>query len=377
MTTHDDLPETVLPSGAAMRTARRYEDVRRVLTDPRFKRDLSGTPAARMVSGSDISDDPHLILNMDPPEHTRIRRIVAGAFAPRRILRWRPRITEITRELAGELAAHGPPADLVAGFAFPLPVRVICELLGVPDADRERYRRWADAALTTSDLGAEGRAQAAHEFRDHVRGLLAARRANPGEALIDDLIAARDGSDALTEPELVSLVTALITGGHETTANLIASGVFTLLGEDRFRGLEPTEGLVEELLRHDTPALYALPRVAAEDVDLPSGRVAAGELVLPLLAEANRDPGMFPEPDRFDATRDGPAHIAFGQGAHFCLGARLARLEAEAALTVLLAEFPGLALAVPAEDVPWRAASLVRLPCRASSSIRCPAARSW
>ncbi|GAA1774313.1 cytochrome P450 [Actinomadura chokoriensis] len=368
MTADDDrgggLPETVLPSGATMRTAHKYEDVRRVLTDPRFKRDLSGTPAARMVSGSDISDDPHLILNMDPPEHTRIRRIVAGAFAPRRILRWRPRIVEITRELAGELAAQGPPADLVAGFAFPLPVRVICELLGVPDADRERYRRWADAALTTSDLDAAGRAEAAREFRDHVHGLLAERRANPGEALIDDLIAARDGSDALTEPELVSLVTALITGGHETTANLIASGVFTLLGEDRFRGLEPTEGLVEELLRHDTPALYALPRVAAEDVELPSGRVAAGELVLPLLAEANRDPGMFPDPDRFDATRDGPAHIAFGQGAHFCLGARLARLEAEAALAVLLAEFPGLALAVPAEEVPWREASLVRGPTR-------------
>ena len=363
MTADDGLPEIVLPSGAAMRGLRRYADVREALTDARFRRNLSGT-SGRMVRGKDISDDPHMILNMDPPEHTRIRRIVAGPFAPRRIARWKPRITEITRELAAEMAAGGAPADLVTAFAFPLPIRVICELLGVPESDRARYRHWADTRLSTSDLDADDRAKAAREFAEHVRGLVAERRAKPGDGLVDDLIEARDGSDALTEPELISLIIALITGGHETTANLVASGVFTLLTEDLYRGLAPTEGLVEELLRHDTPAQYGLPRVAAEDVDLPSGRVAAGEMVLPLLAEANRDPAVFAEPDRFDAGREGPAHIAFGQGAHFCLGARLARLETEVALTVLLTEFPDLALAVPAEDVPWRAASLVKGPTR-------------
>ncbi|MFA1548378.1 cytochrome P450 [Actinomadura chokoriensis] len=364
MTVEDGLSEIAFPNGVTMRTAHRYDDVRQILADPRFSRDLSRTRGGRLASGQDISDDPHLILNMDPPEHTRIRRIVSGAFAPRRIARWKPRVIEITRELARDLAAHGPPADLVSEFAFVLPVRVICELLGVPEDDRELYRRWADATLSTSELKADERVSAQHEFRDHVDGLLAERRANPGEALIDDLVAARDGSDALTEEELVSLVIALIIAGHETTANLIASSVFTLLTEDLYRGLEPTEGVIEELLRHDTPAVYGLPRMAAEDVDLPSGRIAEGELVLPLLGEANRDPGVFPEPDKFDATRDGPAHIAFGLGAHFCLGARLARLEAEAALTVLLAEFPGLALAVPAQDVPWRETSLVRGPTR-------------
>lgn len=364
MTARDGLPEIALPNGVTMRGARRFDDVRQVLTDPRFGRDLSRTTGGRMARGRDISDDPGSVINMDPPEHTRIRRIVAGAFAPRRIARWRPRVAQITRELAAELAAHGPPADLVAGFAFPLPVRVICEVLGIPESDRADYRRWADAALSLSELGAGERATAAREFRRHVRGLLAERRARPGEALLDDLIAARDGADALTEGELVSLVTALITGGHETTANLIAMGVFTLLKEGLYGEVAPTGALVEELLRHDTPALYAMPRVATQDVDLPSGRVAEGEMVLPLLAEANRDPAVFAEPDRFDATRDGPAHIAFGQGAHFCIGAGLARMEAEAALTVLLDEFPGLALAVPPEDVPWRADSLVRGPTR-------------
>ncbi|TDD85901.1 cytochrome P450 [Actinomadura darangshiensis] len=356
--------EIALPSGDTMRTARRYDDVRQVLTDPRFSRDMRRAHGKRMVRGRDVSDDPHSLLNMDPPEHTRIRRIVAGAFKPRRIARRRPRVLAITRELAGEMAASGPPADLVGEFAFPLPVRVICELLGIPDADRDRFRVWADTMLSMSDADAEQRVQAGREFRAYIREHLAAHRAHPGEALLDDLIAARDGSDALSERELVSLTSNLIVAGHETTANLIASGVFTLLSEGLYRGLAPTERLVEELLRHDTPALYALPRVATRDVDLPSGTVAAGETVLPLLAEANRDSGVFGEPDGFDADRDGPAHLAFGHGAHFCLGAGLARLEAEVALTVLLAEFPDLALAVPAEDVPWRTTSLVRGPTR-------------
>ncbi|XVQ06335.1 cytochrome P450 [Spirillospora sp. CA-255316] len=366
------LPEIVLPSGDTIRTASRHADVRQLLTDPRFSRDLRRASGTRMVRGDDISDDHDSLLNMDPPRHTRLRRIVAGAFGPRQVTAWRPRVTEITRRLAAEMAGHGSPADLVQVFAFPLPVRVICELLGVPEADRELFKKWSEAALTMSNMDAEQRATAGREFRDYVRALLAERRRSPGEALIDELLAARDGSDALTEPELVSLTINLITAGHETTANLIATGIFTLLTEGLYGTLAATaaasggftapEPLVEEVLRHATPAQYGMPRVALEDIDLPSGRVGRGETVLPLLAQANRDADIFPAPAEFDPGRAGAAHLTFGHGAHFCLGANLARLEVETALTVLLTEFPRLELAVPPQDVSWREATLVTGP---------------
>ena len=368
MPVDEGLPQIVLPSGGAMRTASRHADVRQVLTDPRFSRDLRKASGSRMVSGDDISDDRDSLLNMDAPRHTRLRRIVAGAFAPRRIEGWRPRVTEITEQIGAEMAAGGAPADLVSSFAFLLPVRVICELLGVPEEDRDRFRVWSEAAMTMSAADAEQRRTAGAEFRAYVSGFLDERRRSPGEALVDDLLNARDGAEALTEGELVSLTINLITAGHETTANMIATGVFTLVTEDLYRGLTPSAGLVEELIRHDTPAQYGMPRVATQDVELPSGRVGKGETVLPLLARANRDADVYSDPDTFDRHRDGPAHLTFGHGAHFCLGANLARLEVETALTVLLAEFPGLELAVPAEDVQWRKATLVtgpeRLPVR-------------
>ncbi|MBW8486407.1 cytochrome P450 [Actinomadura parmotrematis] len=368
-----ELPEIALPSGARMRTASRQADVRQILTDPRFSRDLRRASGTRMVSGEDVSDDADSLLNMDAPRHTKLRRIVAGAFAPRRIEAWRPRVTEITGELAAEMAAAGAPADLVAAFAFLLPVRVICELLGVPEDDRERFRGWAEAALTMADADADRRVRARTEFRAYLAGLLDARRRAPGTALVDDLLSARDGADALTEKELVSLLGNLITAGHETTANLIATGVFTLLTEDLYAGLAAgataagdaflaPERLFEELLRHDTPAQYGMPRVALEDVELPSGPVRRGETVLPLLARANRDAAVYADPDRFDPHRETAPHLTFGHGAHFCLGAGLARLEVRTALTVLLTRFPGLALAVPAGEVSWRSNTLVTGP---------------
>ncbi|MFD0690013.1 cytochrome P450 [Actinomadura fibrosa] len=372
------LSEIVLPSGQRMRTSNRHADVRQMLTDARFSRDLRRGTGARMVRGDDINDDRDSLLNMDPPRHTRLRRIVAGAFAPRQVAAWRPRVTEITRRLAAEMAGHGAPADLVQVFVFPLPVRVICELLGVPEADRDRFRDWAEATLSMSNAVADERARASREFRDYVRALIAERRRTPGEALLDELIAAHDGDDVLTEAELVSLVINLITAGHETTANLIATAVHTLvtgglygrLAADAAASGDYTapDPLVEETLRHATPAQYGMPRVALEDVDLPSGRVERGETVLPLLAQANRDPEAFPAPAEFDPARDGAAHLTFGHGAHFCLGAGLARLEVQTALTVLLTEFPRLELAVPPEEIPWREATFVtgprRLPVR-------------
>ncbi|MBO2449113.1 cytochrome P450 [Actinomadura barringtoniae] len=361
----DPLPEITLPSGDTMRAASRYADVRQVLADPRFSRRLRRSDP-RMARGADVSDDQYSLLNMDPPRHTRLRRIAAAAFTPRRVESWRPRVAAIAAELAADMAAAGPSADLVGAFAFPLPVRVICELLGVPERDREQFRRWSDAALTISTADGAQRLAAAREFRQYVTALLAARRAAPGDALIDALLDAQDEDGAVfSKDELVSLTVTLIAAGHETTANLIGAGVFTLLSENS-AGSSPapmSDGVVEELLRHDNPATYAMPRVATEDVDLPSGRVRAGETVLPLLTAANRDPDAYPAPDRFDPARAGAVpHLSFGHGPHFCLGAGLARLEAGVALTALFTAMPGLELAVAPEDVPWRSGGLIAGP---------------
>jgi cytochrome P450 len=365
----ESLTTITLPSGDTMRAVSRYADVRQVLSDARFTRELHRTgDGPRLVRGNDISDDRDSLLNMDPPRHTRLRRIVAGAFAPRRVEGWRPRVRELTERLVDEMVAGGAPADLVAAFAFPLPIRIICELLGVPHEDRDRFRSWSDAALTMSTADAGQRAIAAHEFRAYVEGLLADRRRAPGDALIDALLESRDGSDVLTEQELVSLTVNLITAGHETTANLIGCGVFTLLAEDHYRALAQDASLlaaaIEEILRHDTPAGYGLPRLATEDVELPSGMIRRGETVLPLLAAANRDGEAFPDPDHFDPHRAGGPHLTFGHGSHFCVGAGLARLEVEVAFGVLIRRLPDLVLAVAPTDVPWSKGSMIRGPRR-------------
>jgi cytochrome P450 len=365
------LPEITLPSGDTMRAASRYADVRQVLADPRFSRRLR-RPGPRMARGGDVSDDQYSLLNMDPPRHTRLRRIAAAAFAPKRVESWRPRVTAIAGELAADMLAAGSSADLVSAFAFPLPVRVICELLGVPERDRDQFRRWSDTALTTSTADAGQRAAANREFRQYVTALLAGRRAEPGDALIDALLDAHDGGEVFSKDELVSLTINLIAAGHETTANVISAGVFTLLTEERPRDGRPhgrsasvavTDALVEEILRFDNPATYALPRLATEDVDLPCGRIRAGETVLPLLAAANRDAEAYPAPDLFDPGRsDAAPHLTFGHGPHFCLGANLARLEVGIALTSLFTAIPGLELSVAPDDVPWRTGGLVSGP---------------
>lgn len=318
------IPTITLPSGHTMRAVSGYADVRQVLTDSRFIRELHNA-GSRMAAGTDISDDRDSLLNVDPPRHDHIRRTVAEAFAPRQIEQWRPRVLQVTEQLAGELIDSGPPADLMTTFAFPLPLHVICELLGVPQQDHEQFRHWSQAALTTSTADADRRAIASREFRGYVTRHLADRQTKSGDALIDKLLIAR-----LTERELVSLTINLITAGHETTANLIGSGVYTLLAEDYYLPLAETsplpadrmENLIEEILRHDTPASYGLPRLATEEVELPSGTIRKGETVLPMQAAANRDPEIFTNPDQFNTDRDHIPHLTFGHGPHFCLGAR-------------------------------------------------------
>jgi cytochrome P450 len=357
------LAPAALPSGDEARVVVRHADVLAMLSSPHLTRELNYEGAPRIVVGS----DPEVLSNIDPPRHTRIRRIVSKAFLPRQMAVWRPRVAAIADDLAAGLG--DPPADLVADFAVGLPLRVICTLLGVPDADLPRFARWSDVFLSSSAYSPQERQEADRAFTEYSRGLIAERRAvAPGDALIDVLIAAHDGGDVLGEREMVRLVASLIVAGHETTANVLARGVLSLLETGQYQllveDLGRMPGTVEEILRHGMPADGGLLRVATADIELPSGTIHKGDAVMPSMAAANRDPEVFADPDRFDITRGECPHVSFGHGAHYCLGAALARQELEVSLATLVRRFPGLRLAVPPDEIEWKSGLLVRGPVR-------------
>ncbi|MFE0102372.1 cytochrome P450 [Streptomyces sp. NPDC059009] len=362
-----------LPSGDEALLATRYDDIRAVHSGAAFSRNLRYPGAPRMVADdTGIGDDPYAIINMDPPEHARLRRIVQGAFTPRRAESWRAEIRDVADRLLTGMIAAGAPADLVPAFAFPLPVEVICRLLGVPARDSARFRGWSDTLLSLTPADGAARGRAAADFGAYVDGLVADHRRTPGTDLIDDLIDARDEGDRLSEEELGRLVRGLIVAGHETTANIIGRGVLALLRHpDQLAELraDPSllPGATEEILRTEIPGHGALLRVATQGVALPSGAtVGRGEAVLAPMVAANHDPDRFPRPDAFDIRRADNRHLAFGFGPHFCLGAHLARVELQVALEAVVQRLPGLALAVPAAELNWssgsRVCGLERLP---------------
>ncbi|KAB2352723.1 cytochrome P450 [Actinomadura rudentiformis] len=360
-----------LPSGDRLRAVVRHEDARLVMAHSAASRDLRYPGAPRISKGLSLEDDPTAILNMDPPEHTRLRRILSGTFTPRQVETWRPRVAEIAGELAAGLA--GGAGDLVEDFAFPLPSLVICELMGVPAQDQPRFRRWTGMFLSTSDGTADDRMTAAIEFMGYAGELVAAHRENPGDDLIDVLVQARDAGDRLSEAELTGLVFGLILAGHETTASLISRGVFRLLTHpDQWAALTADPALVpravEEILRYDGPGGYGVLRRMTEAVELSGGRVEAGEAIFLMLPAANLDPAVFAEPERFDITRFGAgeapqqSHLSFGHGPHYCLGANLARVELQEAFRALANGLPELRLAVDPLDVPWTAEAIIHRP---------------
>lgn len=356
------LDQATLPSGCRARIAVRYADVLEVFSDPGLSRELSYPGAPRLTDGGDLSDNSTSMLNMDPPRHTRLRRLVAGAFTPRRIERWRPRIRQIAEDLLADLA---PPADLVDEYAFPLPVRVICELLGVPDTDRDDFRAWSDAILSLSADTADQRETARTEFTAYVSALIDRHRHDEAGGLLGDLITAFDADAGATDEELTNLTLGLILAGHETTSTVLSRGVFTLLRHPaQYAALAASPDLVpnavEEILRYDSPGNGGLLRVAKHDLDLPSGPLTAGEAVIPCAAAANRDPAKFDHPTDFDITRPTPDHLTFGRGTHYCLGANLARTELQEALTALTTHLPTLRLVTP--HIPWRPDLLVQGP---------------
>ncbi|MGW0246350.1 cytochrome P450 [Nocardia goodfellowii] len=356
-----------LPYGGEGWLVTRYDDVRLVLADPRFSR-------ARAVDREDLprsTPEPprgDSLLSMDPPEHTRLRKLVAKAFTSRRVEQLRPRAQQIVDEHLAAIAASGPPADLVRQLALPLPVTLICEMLGVPTEHQHRFRDFSDAILSTTAYTRTQIAAARAELETYLAELIAQRRAEPADDLLGALVAARDNDDQLSETELVNLGLGLLIAGHETTANQIANFTYVLLTEPGHWDLlrrEPdlVPRAVEELLRHvQLGSGGAFARIATEDVTLSGVTVRAGEAVFVNTQAANRDESVFAEPDELDLTRISNPHMAFGHGAHHCLGAQLARLELQVAMSSLLRGFPGLRLAVPLDEVPWKRGLLVRGP---------------
>ncbi|GAA1887171.1 cytochrome P450 [Streptantibioticus ferralitis] len=358
-----------LPYGGEGWLVTRQTEVRTVLGDPRFSR--AATVQADIPRTKEWLNPGGDILSLDPPEHSRLRRLVSGAFSRRNVELWRPRIEELAGELVAGMRAAGPHVDLVESFSMPLPITVICEMLGVPAADRHLFERFSELLFSGTGVAAEEVRQAAVSLTAYLTEHVARHRAKPQDDLLSQLIAARDEDEGrLTEEELVSLGVTILAAGHETTANAIANFVYTLLTEGIWSGLverpERLDTAVEELLRHvPLGGSESLPRIATEDVELGDTTVRKGEAVFPAMVSANFDGAVFTNPQLLDLDRSHNPHLAFGYGPHFCLGAQLARTEIRTALGTLLREFPELHLGVRQADIVWREeTALIRGPRR-------------
>lgn len=314
-------------------------------------------PTTAMAGITDVPNPvgPESMIGMDPPDHTRLRRLVSRAFTPRSIARWRPRLERMADDLL-DRSAGGGEFDLVPSYAAALPILAICEILGIPLEDRDRFKRWGDAVASTLDLITPAdrvRAAAALEELDvYFTELFAKRRRDPGEEVIDTLLEAEAAGEAITPRELLATVLLLLVAGFETTVNLIGNGTLLLLRHPEQMALlreDPSliPNAVEEFLRYDPPVQQD-GRMAKEDLELAGVPVPEGAPVSVLLGGANRDPAVFDDPERFDVTRrDADRHLAFASGVHYCLGASLARLEAEIAFTTLLRRFERIEQAGP------------------------------
>jgi cytochrome P450 RapN len=360
----EPLIKVTMPFGGEAWLATRYADIKMVLADQRFSRALTlGTDTPRPTPQIQTSAS---ILSMDPPEHTRLRKITAKAFTARRIGELRPRTQEIIDGLIDEMVAGGAPADLSAAVAWPLPITVICEMLGVPYADREQFRAWTDQVMALTEDTPDTIMGARDSLNEYLAGLVAERRANPTEDLLGVLVAARDEGERLSEEELVTFGVTLLVAGHETTANHTGNMVYTLLSQpDLWQQLVADPDLaptvVEELMRYlPLGAAAGFPRIATEDIEVAGHTVRAGEAVVVQIAAANRDETVFDRPDEVRFDRGENPHVGFGHGVHHCLGAQLARMEMQLALGTLARRLPGLRLAVPADEVVWKTNRLIR-----------------
>jgi cytochrome P450 len=354
-----------MPSGDEVSVLSRYSDVREVLTDGRFTRDLSRPGAARLANtddggifGRQSSSDVDI---SEGDGHRRWRRLLSGSFTMKKMEQWRPRIQAIAEALIDDMIAKGSPADLMADFGLPLPVAVICALLGAPAQDKDRFAEWSRISLTLTRYTQSDVDRARREFAMYVSALVEEKRANPGEDLLSELTQISDAQDGrLSHAELVQTGMGLLLAGHETTSNMIGKMTGLLLADRQHYDAVIADpalipGTVEEVLRMDTNAGIGIPRFITEDIEVGGCPVAKDTTLMMLLASANRDENRFPEPDRFDPRRSNAnQHLTFGAGPHFCLGQPLARVELQVALGTMARRLPGLALRDGADALPLR-----------------------
>ncbi|WP_145321808.1 cytochrome P450 family protein [Paenibacillus xylanexedens] len=338
----------------------RYEDAVQILKDPRFTKDI-----AKRYGPENQSIFVNNMLFSDPPDHRRLRGLVQKAFTPKMIADMRSHIQEIADNLLDNLASQ-EKMNLIDDFAFPLPIIVISEILGVPLEDQDKFRMWSNSIIdASSSEHAEMFEQHAREFTEYLNAWFAKVRKNPGNDLISQLVTAEDSGQQLSENELLGVVSLLIIAGHETTVNLIGNGILALLEHPEQRELlikqpELIHNAIEEMLRYNGPVEFSTSRWALEDIEFRGQHIAQGELVIVALDSANRDEEQFKDPDVFDITREKSSHLAFGTGIHLCLGAPLARLEGEIAVSTLLNRFPNMQLQADVNELEWRPGMIVR-----------------
>ena len=347
----------------------RYEEAKQILGDQnRFVKDIRNTLPPEARGRTEPRTDMFSLiynnmLNTDRPDHTRLRTLVSKAFTNRQIQALAPRIQEIADELIDNFQSKGT-ADLIEVYAFPLPIIVICELLGIPFADRDKFRKWSHAFIGITD-DQISYMQSMHEFVQYIGQMIALRRAVPQDDLISGLVHAEENGAHLTEQELFSMIALLIVAGHETTVNLIGNGLAALLQHpDQASQLERNPELIdqaiEEFLRYAGPVEMATRRYAAEDVQIGDTLIKRGTTVIVILAAANRDPAEFNNSASFDLLREPNKHLSFGYGVHYCLGAPLARLEARIAFNSLLARLPKIRLDITPDQLYYNQSSIIR-----------------
>jgi cytochrome P450 PksS len=358
-----------LPNGQKAWLISRYDDVVAALKDERFVKDklnaLTPGQVARQpwVPAMAITRN---MLDLDPPNHTRLRGLVNKVFTPRLVEQLRPRIEALTAGLLDAVQVRGR-MDLIRDYALPVPTTIIAEMLGVPAEDRHKFHRWSSAILSSTSSG-WGTLQAIPSvwlFLRYLRKLIRVRRSVPRDDLLSALIQVEEAGVQLSEEELLAMVFLLLVAGHETTVNLIGNGTLALLEHpDQMARLQDDPGVIrpaiEELLRYYSPVETATERYAREDVTVAGVTIPQGSLVFTVLASANRDEQQFADPDRLDLLREPNRHVAFGQGIHFCLGAPLARLEGQIAISTLVRRLPELRLAVPPNALRWRGGLVLR-----------------
>ncbi|MCF3105527.1 cytochrome P450 [Streptomyces roseoverticillatus] len=372
---HAPVHRTALPSGVEAWLVTRYADARQALADQRLsKNPVHHSESAHGkgkvgIPGERSANLMTHLLNIDPPDHTRLRRLVSKAFTPRRVAEFAPRVQELTDQLIDGFASKGE-ADLIHEFAFPLPIYAICDMLGVPPEDQDDFRDWAGMMIRHGGGPRGGVARSVKKMRTYLAELIHRKREDLGEDLISGLIRASDHGEHLTENEAAAMAFILLFAGFETTVNLIGNGTYALLRHPEQRErlqralAEGDETLlatgIEELLRYDGPVELATWRFATQDLTIGGQRIAEGDPVLVVLAAADRDPERFADPDTLDLSRPDNQHLGYGHGIHYCLGAPLARLEGQAALATLLRRLPDLRLNAEPEDLRWRGGLIMR-----------------